>query len=89
MLATPQIAPFRGSMTEPPHSDNKVNWLGLREAARRIGISSSTADYLVRIAEEDDPRIVWRPRPRTVLIDEALFVAWYASRYPDWKDPRG
>ena len=88
MLATP-FTLRRGPMTEPNTPHAEVRWLGLREAARRVGISASTADYLVRAAEKADPSLVWRPRPRTVLIDEDRFVAWYAARYPEWKDPQG
>ena len=86
MLATPLITPFRGSMAEPTTSHTETRWLGLREAARHLGIS---APYLFRLV----PRMVeagvtvLRPTSRVILIDKAQLVTWWKSWHPDWTDP--
>ena len=88
MIATP-FTLYRGPMAEPTHPANKVKWLGVRDTARRLGIPLSTAVYWINTAEEEDAGLVWRPKPRTVLIDEARFIIWYANKNPEWKDPQG
>lgn len=88
MLATPQIALFRGPMpTEPITPPTEPRWLGLRAATRRLGIKSHA--YLLRLV----PRMtregvtVSRPTEGVILIDEDQLVTWWKSWHPDWTDP--